>query len=344
MTTLVGVDDPLRALGGTRRAFVVPELKILYISVAKNACTAIKWLIAELAGEDLDAFVLGAGPYVTADEGIHVRSRWQHTPTLNQLPAELRTQISPDNGWFVFGVARDPRPRLFSAWQNKFLMRNPAYVRWRDEPWYPRVPRTADDVAEDFAAFVHLVSTEPEAPVLDDAHFQAQVPYLAEDVVPYSSIYDIGRLRTMVADLETHVRSQGYDGPVRLRRSNDTPLRATPAVFAGGVREQIETAFAGDFDRFGEGWDFAKVESAAPWSDDAFSALRTQIAMSERIVDLIGQVKAGRAASSDRLDDLRSQLATARAGNARLLSQVGDPTWKRVARPAVHRARALLGR
>ena len=56
-------DDSLRILGTTRRAYVIPDLKLLYISLAKNACTSIKWLMAELAGEDLQSLVPKAGFY-----------------------------------------------------------------------------------------------------------------------------------------------------------------------------------------------------------------------------------------------------------------------------------------
>jgi len=346
--TETSVHDPLRTLGGTRRAFVVPDLKILYISVAKNACTTIKWLVSELAGEDPTQFHLGAGPYVTKDEGIHVRSRWQHTPVLNEIPADVRTAISPDNGWFVFGVVRDPRPRLFSAWQNKFLMRNPAYIQWRDEPWYPRVPQTAQDIVEDFAKFVDLLHTQPGAPVLDDAHFQPQVPYLAEDVVPYSAIYEIGTLGSMRADLEAHVRAQGYTGDVRLGKSNDTPLRARADVFAAPVRERVDAYFHEDLERFGELWDFSRLDSVPPWSDDALSGLRAQIALSERICDLIALVKETRAGVSTKrqesLEHLRLQLDQLRAENRRLRLQVDDPLWRRAARPVVRRVRSRLHR
>jgi hypothetical protein len=342
------VHDPLRALGGTRRAFVVPELKILYISVAKNACTTIKWLVAELAGEDPAQFRLGVGPYVTKDEGIHVRSRWKHTPTLNEIPTEMRAQIHPDNGWFVFGVVRDPRPRLFSAWQNKFLMRNPAYIQWRDEPWYPRIPQTPEHVVEDFATFVELMHTHPDAPVLDDAHFQQQVPYLAEDVVPYSAVYDIGRLGVMRDDLEAHVRAQGWTGDVRLGRSNDTPLRATADVFAGPVRERVDAFFSDDLERYGHLWDVSRLESVPPWSSDAMAALRAQIALSERICELIGLVKQARRGAGTkreaRIDRLTLQLQRAQAENQRLRLQSRDATWKRALRPAVRRVRARLQR
>ena len=339
--------DPLHALGGTRRAYVVPQLKILYISVAKNACTTIKWLVSELAGEDPRQFRPGAGPFVSREEGIHVRARWKHTPMLNQLPAGVRAGISPDNGWFVFGVVRDPRPRLFSAWQNKFLMRNPAYSRWRDESWYPRVPRSAQEVVEDFATFVDLMHTHPDAPVLNDAHFQPQVPYLAEQVVPYSAIYEIGELGSMRADLEAHVRVQGWTGEVRLGRSNDTPLRATADVFAAPVRERIEAYFHEDFERFGDLWDASKLESAPPWSGEVMTALRAQIALSERIDELTALVKRARASGatkqSARVDHLVRELEQTRAENQALRLRL-DPAWKRAARPVVRRVRSRLHR
>ena len=56
-----------------------------------------------------------------------------------------------DNGWFVFGVVRDPRPRCFSAWQNKLLLGSPSYTQWRREPWYPRFPDHPEAIREDFA-------------------------------------------------------------------------------------------------------------------------------------------------------------------------------------------------
>lgn len=318
--TLTEVSDPLGTLADARRAFVVPDLKILFISVSKNACTSLKWLISELSGEDPQQFVVGVGPFLSDVEGIHMRSRWEKTPTLDRIPRQVRGEISPENGWFVFGVVRDPRPRLFSAWQNKLLMRNPAYLHWRDQPWYPRVPRGPEDVVEDFARFVGLMASQPDAPVLEDPHFQPQVRYLSEDVVPYSAIYEIGNLDMLVTDLEDHVHRQGWQGQLRLRRSNDTPLRARADVFADPVREQAETFYREDLERFGELWDLGSLESVPPWSTDAIQGLRAQIAMSERIGGLISLVKEERVVSvrrDQRIDTLTLRLGKARAAVAR---------------------------
>lgn len=340
--------DPLRAMGGARRAYVVPDLKILFISVSKNACTTIKWMLSELAGEDPRQFDLGLRAFVTRDEGIHWRPNWEHTPKLNQIPAELRAEISPENGWFVFGVVRDPRPRVFSAWQNKLLMRNPAYTHWQDEPWYPRVPQTPQDVVEDFAKFVDLMHTHPDARVLDDAHFTPQVRSLSEHIVTYSKIYQISELGSMQADLEAHVRALGWTGDVRLRKSNDTPLRATADVFAAPVLERVDAYFREDLERFGDLWDIGRLESVPPWSNEAMAGVRAQIALSERINELIALAKEACAGTTtrqaERIERLLLQLNEARATNRELQLRLGDPAWKRAARPVVRTVRSRLHR
>ena len=336
--------DPLQALGGTRRAYVVPELKLLYISVAKNACTSIKWLLAELAGEDLERFRLGAGPFVSPDEGIHVRRRWQRTPKLNEIPVSLRSQISPENGWFVFGVVRDPRVRLFSAWENKFLLRNPAYSKWRDEPWFPRVPASPEEVAEDFAAFVDVLHKDPDAAVVQDAHFLPQSPFLAPDVVPYSRIYEISEMKLLLRDLNAHVTEQGRPGDLQLRRSNDTPLKATARMFDGEVRGRIEEFYAEDFQRFGHLWDFAKIEAAKKWTRHDLDELGSRIVLTERINELLGLL----AESKQALAECRQTAATKEENIVRLRREVralrqGKPRARTSARARVRRSAKAMG-
>jgi hypothetical protein len=341
VTQVVSV-DPLRALGGTRRAYVIPDLKVLYISVAKNACTSVKWVIAGLAGEDPAQFAPRGGPFVNEFEGIHVRLRWERTPTLNQLEPGVRAQISPANGWFVFGIVRDPRARLFSAWQNKLLLRNPYYARWRDAPWFPQVPGSPDDVARDFATFVDLLYTSPAAKVADDAHFQPQSSLLRTDIVPYTRLYDISELDQMVSDVRDHVRALGWQGEVVLPNNNDTPLRATAAMFAGGVRERIEELHAEDFEQFGHRWDFGKIERTPEWAPEALTDVRARIAASERITELLGLVDQAKQRSRrqrQRVRTLQRRVSHLRQENDMVAARV--PAWRRaarLARSAVRRA------
>jgi hypothetical protein len=282
-------DDPLRALGSARRAYVIPELRLLYISLAKNACTSIKWLMAELAGEDLASLRPTLGTFPDREAGVHNRPLWKKTPRLHELDPEVRRSISAENGWMVFAVIRDPRTRLFSAWENKYLLRNPAYSSKVNRPWAPRIPRGPQDVIADFAMFVHEIAADPDHEVFQqDAHFRAQTYLLAEHAVRYSRIYDISEIPEMMTELEAHVRANGYDGPpLLLSNSNDTPLPANREVFRGGVREEIEKIYASDFDRFWDRWDFSKMEARElTWTDESFAHTHAVIKANERIADL----------------------------------------------------------
>lgn len=311
-------DDSLRILGTTRRAYVIPELKLLYISLAKNACTSIKWLMAELAGEDLDSLVPSAGFYPNREAGIHDRYAWKRTPRLHELPEGMRPTISAENGWMIFTVLRDPRSRLFSAWENKYLLRNPAYWRKVDRPWAPRIPTEPQHVIDDFATFVFDVYDNPDHEVFQsDAHFRAQTFLLQEYAVPYTHLYDISELKQMVADLTTHVRAHGYTGDVTLGNSNDTPLPANRDVFAGGVREAIEKLYADDFARFPDAWDFGRVEAREmQWTRESFAHVRSIVEANQRIADLARtarRLNQRNATLQARVNELRDGGATSAA-------------------------------
>src|SRR3712207_5916958 len=96
------ISAPLAAWKGSRRAYVVPEKKLVYISLAKNACTSLKWAVAEIAGEDLGRFRAGLTSGTTPEDGIHDAALWSRTPTFADLEPSVRADIQPGNGWFIF--------------------------------------------------------------------------------------------------------------------------------------------------------------------------------------------------------------------------------------------------
>ncbi len=245
----------------------------MYVSVAKNACTALKWMMAHLGGEDAEHFELGLSPYTSRIDAIHDRKQWRKVARLGDLPERVLAELHPDNGWLVFGVVRDPRSRCFSAWQNKLLLRSPHYTRWRSEPWYPRFPQEPEAIREDFARFVDVLVDNPDHPLHVDTHFRTQTRLLRRDTVTYSHIYDISEIGRLKADVTAHLQDLGWSGELFLPRSNETPLRATSAVFADGVREKLEAVYASDFKRFGERWDFADITDEE-WTPGALEDAR----------------------------------------------------------------------
>jgi hypothetical protein len=300
--------------GFNYRAIVSVDHKIMYMALNKNACTSLKWMMAELCGEDTSTFTPLLQPYVSMADSIHNRRLWKVTPRLLQLDGEIRSSISPEYGWFVFTVVRDPRLRLFSAWQNKILLDNPEYVAYRAEPWYPRRPATREQIHHDFSLFVEMLEGRPDHPLLtDDGHFRSQVEMLMLDTFDYSRIFDISELQTMVNDLVAHLQERGASDVVRLQRHNDTPLRSVGSLFDDGVGERIERIYSRDFDVFGNRWRLSDIASEPVWSDRQLEEVQLRASFGRRLTDLLSRAKR-----------LRKQLDRTSDENARLRSRLAE--------------------
>jgi len=307
--------------GALSRTYLAPEIKVMFESLNKNACTSLKWMMADLAGEDLSTFVAGAKPYIVDSEAVHNRELWQVSPKLDELSPEQRAMINPEHGWFIFAVVRDPRLRVFSAWQNKILIETPHSQRWSRESWYPRHSLTQEGVVEDFAKFVDFLEQSPEHQLrATDPHFRDQVELLAEDVIPYTRIYEISEIGQLKDDLGAHLGSQGRPADARIPRANSTPLRPIGAVFGNGVKEQLDRIYAADLERFGHLWDFSKTEAAGPWTTKDLAACEYEIALGHRLSDLWHQNKNRGLAlerAEARIQKLEAELALGSVGRLR---------------------------
>ncbi len=298
-------------------SFVLPEQRIVFVDVAKNASTSIKWLLAEIRGQDLERFRTGSGFAPTPRQTIHRRAAWRDVPRLQDLDAELRREISPDNGWFVFGVVRDPRLRAWSAWQSKFLVGNPLHtrVKFPDAPWLPRVPRSDRDVVEDFRRFVDVLGGPGGVALLADSHFAPQVRLLREDVVPYSNLYETSGLPTLLTDLRHHLESVGAPRRCELSRENETPLAVAGRAFGPDVLPVLERVYRDDLARFGHLWDFAgTLAKDAEWSADAFRDVAARVSAGRRVADLAERAQRVR----EERADLASTLRRSRAAHGKL--------------------------
>lgn len=318
---------------GQRRLYVLPRWKLVYVSVPKNACTSIKWLVAELAGEDLGRLRRGALGFAPTREGqIHDRDLWQHATRPHRLGRQLWQRVVEEGDWHVFGVIRDPRLRLFSAWQDKYLLRSPGY--WRHWERHPSpVPRTPQDVVGAFREFCLEVAADPQHAALDDGHFVTQVHALKEHVVPYRRLYDMSELGEMMRDLNTHLAGLGHPGDLVLGRSNSSPFSACGPLFADGVREAIEKVYADDFARFGDRWDFSAVEARPlSWTAESFAHAHTIIAVNERVADVVRTARR-----------LRRRNRRLRRRNAALQARLHRRSGRRAAR-GLRRLRPAAGR
>jgi hypothetical protein len=267
--------------------------RAVYVSVNKAACTSLKWLVADLQGERPEQFHASLSREVGRAMTIHKRGLWERTPMLHRLPAAKLREISPGDGWFVFAVVRHPAARLWSAWQSKLLLREPAWAeRFGGEPWFPRIPAGTEDIAEDFAHFVSFVEREPDHPMARNRHVAPQMRLLVPDRMPYTRIYRTGEIPQLLADFEAHLREQGWSGKLTLPNSNETPLRPLAGFFTEPVRATIRRVYAQDFERFGYEDDLPEgLSTAEQYPSDALAEVGRLIERAERINDVILQAR-----------------------------------------------------
>jgi hypothetical protein len=268
--------------------YVLPGWKVVYVSVPKAACTSLKWLIADLQEEDPGRFYTALTREVGRGMTIHRRRRWQRTPMLHKLSDEELADIAPERGWFVFAVVRHPTERLWSAWQSKFLLREPKWVdRFADEPWFPRVPEKTQDVVEDFQRFVRAIAGDPSQLVMRDRHFQPQTQLVAPDRTPYTRIYKTRDIPELLRDLGAHLRDHGWDGSLDLAARNETPLRPLASMFSPETTDGVLAVYGEDFERFGYG--NVASDSLDPrdeYDEAALRMLGRLVERGERIGDL----------------------------------------------------------
>ena len=278
-------------------SFVLPDDKIVYLSVTKAACTSLRWMIAGLAGEDFERFYRAPAAHQTRLMTIHThRSTWQHAPQLKDLPPEVFDEISRDNGWFIFAVVRDPWTRLWSAWQSKFLVRHPFYLdQYGAEPWFPRVPDKPTEVLEDWRAFIAAEPWRTNESLAADPHFMTQVRSARPRRVNYTRIYDLRNLDELTSDLQAHLARLGRSRPLYLPRANENPLSLIPAIFDDGIDKAIEDAYSEDFEVFAGRWSFDDLRfPATEWTDDAIRTVAYHSVANERINDLARELRRAR--------------------------------------------------
>jgi Sulfotransferase family len=308
-------------------SFVLRDQKIVYMSVTKVACTALRWMVADLSGEDLESFYPALGAHQSRLMTVHrEREHWQNTPQVFNIPREERPEISRDNGWFIFAVVRDPWSRLWSAWQSKFLVQHRPYVEnYGTEPWFPRVPEKPQDVIDDFRAFVEASPWLTHERLSKDVHFLPQVVSVRPDDVRYTKVYDLRELSLLLADIHTHLKTVGQDKELYLPRSNETPLPLIPAVLENGVAERIEKLYRADFDRYGDRWSLDTVKMQDSWSDDAIRFAAYHTVANQRIGDLrdsAWKLRRELKMANARIGKLEAEKAAAPHGVRLLVAQV----------------------
>jgi sulfotransferase famil protein len=329
--------------------YVLPRFKVAYVSVPKAACTSIKWLIADLQGEDANRFYGSMSREVARATTIHRRALWRHTPMLHRLSDEKLAEVAPEQGWFVFAVVRHPSARVWSAWQSKFLLREPRWVeRFAAEPWFPRVPGSTAEVVEDFQRFIRAIAEAPGQPVMRDRHLRPQARLLTPERTPYMRIYKTPEIPELLQDLAAHLRGHGWSGELELTSTNETPLRPLRSMFTPEILAGIESVYGEDFERFGyESVEPERYEPTESYADSTLREVERLVERGERIGDLAMRAQGlnrTRKAQHRQIRALRGRLRKEQGTAGALGSAAFIRRGRRLAGSVLRRARLLEGR
>jgi len=206
----------------TSQAMMVEDLRLVYLPLAKNACSSLKRMVASLGGVELEP-----------GEDIHIKLDTNRTGLqfADRSEEDIRKALSgPD--WMRFVVIRDPFDRLVSAYIEKFVLhRDVPRIEETVGPAYRSVFGREALTPEDFVrgitfrGFVTFILHED--PKTLDFHWQPQSEQLGN--IAFTHVYDVKQLDDLAEDLRAHV---GQD--IALPRMNvSRDASGDPIVLAG---------------------------------------------------------------------------------------------------------------
>ncbi len=191
-------EPPFNARWPAMQAMVLPRLKLLYLPIAKCACTSLKSLAVRLSDltEAEKADILGE---------VHGRTDGRRTglQLKDHDEAAARAFLAAP-GWMRVAVVRDPFDRLVSAYLEKFVIRR-ENKGVTTAPVVAAIQGVAPEEADlargvRFAEFLEFVLSEP--PDRLDPHWCPQILSFAH--IDVTDLYAIEHLPRLAADLSAH--------------------------------------------------------------------------------------------------------------------------------------------
>ena len=193
--------DWSRTRSPTAQAMIVDDLKLIYLPIAKNACSSTKRLVASLGGLTLEK---GQDIHYTLDKnntGLQFKDK---------SPEDIKSALAaPD--WMRFMVFRAPMDRLVSAYVEKFVNNREHPGQWETCGDVIRTVFHVDTATPEhfshgitFREFAeYILARDPQQL---DSHWQPQVFYMGHE--PLTHMYDVKALDLLEDDLQAHIGSE----------------------------------------------------------------------------------------------------------------------------------------
>lgn len=271
-------------------SFRSERYKLLYVATPKVACTSLKWWFAALEGHTQVLRDTADSAETDPDMVIH-DTFYKVAPNVTHLTPEALLEVLTSDSYFRFAVVRNPYKRIFSAWQQKLLLREPLQIApYLQSDFFHRPVENAADIAAAFQGFLEHLATN-EAPSYWDVHWTPQAALLRPDLINYSKLVKIENAKELSQSLAEWLGAY-VPNPFASRRTNESLIPYLPEFVTERSSELIRSLYAEDFETFG--YDKQPPAVKETFSADQFSLAFKAIALirgrHQRLGECIGQI------------------------------------------------------
>lgn len=229
-------------------SFFSLDHRLLYVATPKAACTTFKWWFADLI-DKRNAVCVERGSNESSPDLVIHDLLGRVSPNSTGLSIEKINFVINSSDYFRFCLVRNPFSRIFSAWQSKWLLREPLQVGpYRNYPFFNLPISNASEVALAFEAFLEHLNTF-EYPNFLDPHVKSQFSLLSPDLISYSIVSKLEDSSKLCADLELHLGA-AYKSPFSFGKKNESLIAYHSDLVTDRSEALIREMYAVDFDYF----------------------------------------------------------------------------------------------
>lgn len=275
--------------------------RVLYVPSTKVASSTMRLLLAEANGThrpDLVPYL--DGPTISVEQSVH-NMMINGLVHMELLPARDQAEMKTSPGWWRVAAVRNPYARLYSAWENRVLLRAPGQVL--PQAWdacADVMVGSSIDIGETFRRFVRVLVETPEV-FGRDSHFKSQASHFDLTPIELTHLIRLDRDGDLARFADELGRRVGRN--LAPRRLNEGLGLSYRDVMDSPTAELVRVVFADDFARF----DFA---------DETFPASVPPVVATQRETQAIRYARS----LTERLEQV-SKLARYRTTTRHLAAQ-----------------------
>lgn len=278
-----------------RVALVAPHTRVLYVPTTKAACTTITMMVAQAEGtyrpEFADRVVTN---HLSPHQTIHAASV-NGLRRLAQLPRSQVRNILMSPDWLRITSVRNPLSRVYSAWENRLLLRAPGFARRLADSAPDAITNGRLDLTATFNNFVSAFAANTTG-FMRDHHFMTQTHFIRRDLVDYDHVVRVDAPGAL-ADLAKLLSARSDAGvSIEPQRLNEGLGIALPLVCDASRADILIHSYQRDFDEL----EYSPHETCAK-----LSANVTPYLLSETETRLLRQLRGAIQRSLDIADATR---------------------------------------